>query len=541
MSWQAEVSELINDCNDALRMGDIDRVCSSGEQSFVSYRKHIGGTPLSPDGSTWSDKSSYDGVLIQKNSRKDQVGKIHKVVADLIAEPFPIKYHKITEAELWLRPARKEDVSADLWPHIVKSYGKQTVSGDVINAPERIASLMATFNKSIHTNIFFRYLKYYISTFEGDLFVQDLDNSVIRNSDQDIMASVRLTMLFNFILFYEQFQDDNGVPIVPLDVQIEIFEFMFSDPWWNLAALKKTQVTIGHAFLAGSSSGVFPKFGAVPRDGRTPVFPGFHTTMLDRNIDRAYLEYVKDFLTEDFAGLKKLNLPKYSAFVHSLIYHEVGDLAVRKRMWVNAFPGFAGYTRGDVEGHIKKQVEENMVPVEGAEPIPPYHDILSNKMEEVFDEIYQRGTLLSPTAWRAAIAGVLTSKSAGGGKVTIYLDLDPDNSTGELSTSKLTLIFTDKDINFFALGEECLTTEAISRAYSTVLGGENAKIGFRQVVGGKGERPIYMETLPKHLANAILHWAWLLCRRKNLRKQDYSLPTIILLERKLALSLKITY
>jgi hypothetical protein len=289
---------------------------------------------------------------------------------------------------------------------------------------------------------------------------------------------------------------------------MELTQFLFADPWINTKKLKSSTTILQQSAFALSSSGRYPRFRALPRTP-WPTFHGADTAELTDPWDTVYWEFARSAAAEGRRELEDLGLVQYATMLNGLVSASFSHHNIRRLMLVKMWSHVGGYSRGNAEVQIAEQMEaaQHRLPEDQGTDTHPYAEKLTSEYSQMFKRIHAEGRILSANEWYVVIPSLLTSKSAGGGKVTVKFDI---GVVPGLRSEGLEINFTDKRMNFLHGGAAAfMTPDAVAQTYTRATGGIPAKIGKREVTGGKDVRPIYMEKLAKHLAAGtfVLGWA----------------------------------
>jgi hypothetical protein len=258
-------------------------------------------------------------------------------------EPLPLivngfGYGIKESRDIWLHPVLKEDVTAEAWNLVTQRAAGETMINDITRFHLTIITVRLTLGwDKLADNIIFRKLRYYAIEWHGGEIPFIEQRGRIKSIAKDAMVSKRIYTGINILFKNALYPEEDRMPI---DVQNEIFDFLFKDPYGNGVLIKKNTTLLrfmGFALTTGGSCIIWD----TPDKLTDPV-----RTWISRAVEVNDSEYYNAFIDDVYEERRWMadNLPLTFDYFWPLITADMNRHTIRKYQQLGEMVSYAGYT-----------------------------------------------------------------------------------------------------------------------------------------------------------------------------------------------------
>jgi hypothetical protein len=376
------------------------------------------------------------------------------------------------------------------WDYVAKRAEDETSPNHVLSVPNTIVAVVATLIDTAHTNWPLKCLATYIDSLGGvEPFLPGRDKNKISSIRVDCVAAIRITMLLQAALYWEQYDSETE-----RNAMVAYIQFVFKDPNYNNAAFRKNTGIHRQSLGAGCRSGKYPLYNGATLDISSKYEGYMVADVKDAGHELEYLARMKEPLDNERKWVAE-NVPMMQSLLHDVIYGDI-DSCIRSQMFLSVLGGLPGITQGNsvVAHHKNINIDLEQLKKDGYDPdaVYPattylYGEALnySSRGTAIGDQRPgAQGSWLTWNQFQTALLRGLTTNSAGTESYQIDIEYE-DN--GRFVTKTINL--NDKISVFFIVGAALFGEEAIKATYTRDHPGT---IGRRRVAGGKADRAIYV-------------------------------------------------
>jgi hypothetical protein len=497
-----DIAELASTMNESLMGGDYSSLPATADGLLAQVLRRVNGdglllTALSKDGSLGFVKRTT-------GRRKDPVDRVRIALEGVPITPFDYGYTVTYDPEdPFPHPYRKQDFSEGMWKAIVQKCSGLAFPGHFLHPGNSLlfGCACAFGVDNFKSNPIIQRLAFYVRNLKGEPARMDNRGRIFVNDD-DIMSAIRVLTAINAALWYQDYVIERKMPEVE-GVIIEIFEFIFNDPFYNTKLFKSWTNLPLKALFSTSASGtrlkwVHDRYSTMNPDMSLLDYT-IHTITGNEDNDRAYFKVIAAHVNKDLNEISKHGMNATAVTLRRLISGRVDTQNYLTYTLIQGMIAIAGFTRTDpAQSHVltirdefalEGKYKENVL--NGDVPYAPY---LADVWTRFVDWAHANHKFPKYEELRAMIPGMLTSKSAGGQNTTFDV-MVPGRIPSVRSlaqTSNSTLVSyrsTDKYSAFMAAGDSLFNGPAPLTVSSPEFPGG---VGSRQVTAGKLTRPIFL-------------------------------------------------
>jgi hypothetical protein len=359
------------------------------------------------------------------------------------------------DADIWMHPisdpslnGRLGSVQDQKWNTAIERAVHEQIMASPMNLPNL---LMCTIFASSYTpqTRALGMLKYYFEKvfWDGKQFVDPYvlgPNGKQHSQRGDSMAVSRITMLLNLHLYELSHFSNAVVEALPVkDAVYEVVEYMFQDPLYNGAEIKKAFESTARGVGCVSRTGVYPKWQDINWSMSRPELSIFNDEYVKNDPpDLAFSIVDFEAHQETSAFLRKNGMIKF-AEIHDLSRSAaIGTDLDMFLMVVDYVPKMAGYARG-----MTHKIHREAIEGATAEYGSPSENAKFN--EYVFKEGFDAGNYLmekfpSKNEFRRRAALSMTTSSAGGPSFELIFNYG-GREERIMSKSKISNFYHDPD------------------------------------------------------------------------------------------------
>ena len=435
-----------------------------------------------------------------KGKRITVVERSSKAWSELFANivRVPFDYKKFGSADIddgaFPRPFWKSEVSQEEWSEIHSRYGTLIQHGHFMRMRNTIFAMrMAAGWDDVQEDVIWGMLAYYYDSLGvEEPFIEARGGTAINNLSPDAMVSVRMLTLLNAHIMNISF------PSVPTPVVVEVARYTFDDPFRADAQLKSTLAVMRQSAFALSRVGEMIQYFK-PGDGNPrPILIGYDVRPILAN-DHQYYRVMHDVIKETTNELKEFGLTALREMCVNLLDAEVNDEHMSQLVFLGAASALAGFSRSKEEVSFQSLNTDDSAPHN-----PPFEEFLRDEWMALTSTLHKRGKLLNHSTWERIVPSILTTKSSGGYKAEVEIEV-PERAGGVRvrgagGKSIVDARLTSKLGVFLANPNMMVSKNEITRPYTE---DDPGTLGQRHVPGGRETRSIMARRLPHFLGEAV--------------------------------------
>jgi hypothetical protein len=198
-------------------------------------------------------------------------------------------------------------------------------------------------------NPIIRRFKFYLESIEGEIASLDSKGKLNVNPN-DTMSGIRWLVTINSDLLYHDMIIEKKIPINGLIV--ELYEFIFQDPFKNTSKLKSAVNLLMKASWGMCTGGLMAFWNGILDDGTGDAILGdyYAQEIIHGNnayTDELYINYIYPHLNDELSKLHEYGLHETARTLNGLISAKFTKEQINVYMAIEHMIGTAGFTRTD--------------------------------------------------------------------------------------------------------------------------------------------------------------------------------------------------